>query len=55
MLTHEEEIKVRLFQSIAGNADKLCDPKYYFTPVYAAKLVNDVYNELFNKPNEEKK
>ena len=50
MLTHEEEIKVRLFQSIADNADKLCDSGYYFTPVGVAEIVNDVYDKLFNKP-----
>jgi len=49
MLTHEEEIKVRLFQSIADNANKLCDSKHYFTPVGVAEMTNDAYDELFNK------
>lgn len=53
MLTHEEEIKVRLFESIADNIDKLCDSKHYFTPVGVAELVNDVYDKLFNKPKED--
>ena len=52
MLTHEEEIKVRLFQSIASNADKLCDTEHYFTPVNVAEHVNDVYDELFGKLRE---
>ena len=52
MLTREEEIKVRLFQSIADNADKLRDDKHYFTPVNVATQVNDAYDELFNKPKE---
>lgn len=52
MLTHEEEIKVRLFQSIADNADKLCDTNHYFSPVNVAAHVNMVYNELFNKPKD---
>ena len=50
MLTHEEEIKIKLFQSIADNADKLCDTSHYLTPVNVATQVNDVYDELFNKP-----
>lgn len=53
MLTHEEEIKVRLFQSIADNADKLCDSHHYFKPVNVATNVNAVYNELFGKPTED--
>ena len=53
MLTNEEEIKVRLFQSIADNADKLCDTNKYFLPVNVASHVNKVYDELFNKSKEE--
>ena len=53
MLTHEEEIKVRLFQSIANNADKLCDTNKYFSPINVAAQVNRVYDELFNKSNDE--
>lgn len=57
MLTHEEEIKVRLFQSIADNADKLCDSNrystHYFTPEDVAVHVNNVYDKLFNKPKED--
>lgn len=52
MLTHEEEIKIKLFQSIADNADKLCDTSHYFTPVNVAIHLNNVYDELFNKPKE---
>jgi len=52
MLTHEEEIKVRLFKSIADNAEKLCDTNKYFSPVNVAAHVNKVYDELFNKQNE---
>lgn len=53
MLTHEEEIKVRLFQSIADNADKLCDTKHYYVPSDVATIVNNVYDKLFGKPKEE--
>lgn len=53
MLTHEEEIKVRLFQIIANNADKLCDSKHYLTPQNVAASVNNAYDKLFNKPKED--
>lgn len=53
MLTHEEEIKVRLFQSIADNTDKLCCPNHYFTPVMVASSVNDVYDKLFSRQKDE--
>lgn len=55
MLTYEEEIKVRLFQSIADNAEKLCDATSYLTSSNIAIRINKVYDELFNKPKEEKK
>lgn len=48
MLTHEEEIKLRLFQSIADNANKLCDSNHYLSPENIAVHVNKVYDELFN-------
>ncbi len=53
MLTHEEEIKVRLFQSIADNANKLCYTNKYFSPEDVAVHVNRVYDELFSKSKEE--
>lgn len=54
MLTHEEKIKLRLFQSITENADKLCDySRYHLTPQDVASAVNNVYNKLFDKPKEE--
>ena len=53
MLTHEEEIKLRLFESIAANAEKLHDRGYYMSPSNVAENVNNVYNKLFTKPEEE--
>ena len=53
MLTHEEEIKLRLFESIAANSEKLHDKGYYMSPTNVAANVNTVYNKLFVKPNEE--
>ena len=53
MLTHEEEIKVRLFKSIADNTDKLCATDKYFSPENVAVYVNRVYAELFGKLKEE--
>lgn len=53
MLTHEEEIKTSLFQSIANNANKLCDTNKYFSPENVATHVNYVYDILFNKPKED--
>lgn len=47
-----EEIKVRLFEAIAANAQNLCNNKQYMTPQDVAHNVNDVYNILFNQNKE---
>lgn len=49
MLTSEEEIKVRLFESIAANSKNLCDSSRYMTPECVAENVNLVYSKLFKK------
>ena len=53
MLTHEEEIKLRLFESIAATSEKLHDNGYYMSPTNVADSVNIIYNKLFVQPNEE--
>ena len=45
----ENEIKLRLFESIASNSQNLCDTTHYMTPQSVANNVNGVYNILFNK------
>lgn len=54
-MRNEEEIKVRLFQSIADNANKLYDNNCNccFTPEDIAVHVNNVYDKLFNKSKED--
>ena len=47
-----EEIKVRLFEAIAANAQNLCDRAHYLAPTTIAKNVNAVYNILFNQNKE---
>ena len=47
----EEEIKLRLFESIAGNSQNLCSSTRYMSPQNVAHNVNDVYNILFNQNN----
>ena len=51
-MTTEEEIKLRLFESIAGNSQNLCGSTRYMSPQSVAHNVNDVYNILFNQKNE---
>lgn len=48
-LTSEEEIKLRLFESIAANSKNLCDSSRYMSPECVAGQVNSVYYELFKK------
>lgn len=48
----EEEIKLRLFESIAGNSQNLCDSTHYMSSKSVAHNVNDVYNILFNQNKE---
>jgi len=47
MLTSEEEIKLRLFESIAAHSKELCDMGEYRNPDNVAACVNSVYNKLF--------
>lgn len=47
MLTHEEEIKLRLFKSIAAHSKDLCDTGKYRDPENVVVCVNNVYNQLF--------
>ena len=49
----EEEIKLRLFESIAANSKELCDSGKYMPPLCIANYVNDVYNVLFKQSKEE--
>ena len=49
----EEEIKLRLFESIATNSEKLCDSGRYMPPLSVARHVNEVYNYLFKQSKEE--
>ena len=46
MLT-SEEIKLRLFESIAANSKDLTNSGRYMSPENVARNVNLVYNELF--------
>lgn len=49
MLTNEEEIKLRLFESIAAHSKELCDTGEYRNPENVAVCVNNVYNQLFKE------
>lgn len=49
MLASEEEIKLRLFESIAANSKNLCDSGRYMSPECVAGNVNLVYDILFKK------
>lgn len=52
MLTRQQEIKLRLFESIAAHSEQLCDTGHYMAPGNVAYSVLDVYKILF--PDEEK-
>lgn len=45
----QEEIKLRLFESIAANSRNLCDDHQYMPPQGVARHTNEVYNILFNQ------
>lgn len=45
----EEEIKLRLFECIATNSNKLCNKGKYMDTDCVAHNVNEVYNILFKK------
>lgn len=49
MLTSEEEVKLKLFESIAANSENLCDTSKYMSPESVADKVNLVYDILFKK------
>ena len=51
-MTTEEESKRRLFESIAGNSQNLCDSTHYMSPQSIANNVNFVYKTLFNQNKE---
>ena len=48
MLTHEEEIKLKLFECIAANTQNLCDKGKYMDPDCVANAVKRVYQNLFS-------
>lgn len=45
----ELEAKVRLFEAIASNSNKLCDGNHYMKPYGVANYVNEVYEILTKK------
>lgn len=42
----ELEAKIRIFEAIANNSDKLCDRGRYMAPVNVANYANEVYKIL---------
>lgn len=42
----ELEAKIRIFEAIANNSNKLCDNGRYMTPRNVANLTNEVYKSL---------
>lgn len=48
----EEEIKLRLFESICANSRNLCDSGKYMDSYCIANNVKHVYNILFNQNKE---
>ena len=47
MLTREQEIKLRLFESIAAHSEQLCDRGHYMSPNNVAQSVLNIYKILF--------
>lgn len=45
----EQEIKLKLFEIIANNSEKLTQTGYYMTPDTVAKNVEAVYYRLFDE------
>ena len=43
---NELEAKIRIFEAIANNCDKLCDSGRYMNPINVANYTNDVYKIL---------
>lgn len=46
-LTEVDVIKLKLFEIIANNSDKLCDEGRYMSPRCVADHVKEVYDKLF--------
>ena len=46
------EAKIRIFEAIANNSEKLCDSNRYMTPKWVAKYTNEVYDILANTEDE---
>ena len=48
----KEELKLRIFEAIANNVDKMCDSNHYMSAQSVAKNTNSVYNMLFNEESD---
>ena len=47
MTQEDKELKLKLFESIVANADKLCDKGKYMTPLDVAQNTMEVFNYLY--------